>query len=189
MWTLQALPPHLHSATQPTPTLAANHVTASRPSGSSLAGCTTSLRRRIVLLWRANCLPPPFSFYRRGWVPLLDMGASCSDPASGVTSPTVWEASHVTHHCIATPSAQPRALSHTAALSANVLTIVVWLYSTQCFCLWGRQKYGKPNSSNGRSPGEIVWITNFGLLFNSIDICILVFAVLAQVCSIGAFLK
>lgn len=129
------------SATQPTPTLTANHVTASRPAGSSLAGCATSLRRRIVLLWRANCLPPPFSFYRRGWVPLLDMGASCSDPASGVTSPTVWEASHVTHHCIATPSAQPRALSHTAALSGN--NIFVHLYSTQCFCLWGGQKYAK----------------------------------------------
>lgn len=124
------LPPHLHSATQPTPTLTANHVTASRPCvrpSPPLLDAPLHYGEELswgsCLLWRANCLPPPFSFYRRGWVPLLDMGASCSDPASGVTSPTVWEASHVTHHCIATPSARPRALSHTAALSGNVLNI------------------------------------------------------------------
>lgn len=41
----------------------------------------------------------------------LDTGASWSDLASGVSSLTVWKASHVTHHWVTAPSPQSRTLS------------------------------------------------------------------------------
>lgn len=41
----------------------------------------------------------------------LDTGASWSDLASGVSSLTVWKASHVTHHWVIAPSPQSRTLS------------------------------------------------------------------------------
>lgn len=145
-------------------------------SHSSLAGCTTSLQRRIVLLWRANCLPPPLSFYRRGRVSLLDLGASCSDPASGVTAPTVWEASHVTHQCVA----EPRVLSHTATLSGNVLHSFVPLYSTPCFSEDHRNKENSCFGSNGSS--RVVW--NKTTVFMG-DVCAVVWATLALVDFIG----
>lgn len=122
-----------------------------------------------------------FSFYRRGWVLLLDMGASCSDPASGVTSPTVWEASHVTHHCIATPSAQPRALSqpHWAATYSTSLSIVtvqnpsVPTHFKWDFLVW-----------LGWKRSSLKCYYNLYFSFISVDICTLPWAMLANVCLI-----
>lgn len=131
-----SLPPHLHPATQPTPTLRANHVTASHPSvrlaGSSLAGSSTSLQRRIVLLSRPNCLPPLFF--------ILQERVGSSAGHGGIMQ---WPGfrGHFTH-CLRGISRNASLHSHplcsaegplTATLSGNALNIFVHRYSTESF--------------------------------------------------------
>lgn len=76
----------------------------------------------------------------------LDIGASCSDPASGVSSPTVWKASHVTHHWMTAPSSQPRALSqpHRALMCWTSLSIFTVLNE----CIFMDTKYMKNMAFN-----------------------------------------
>lgn len=143
LWTLHPLSPYLHP---PTPTFRANRLTAIHPSIHP-SGQLFSLWEHDFIT-EMNCLIvktqlPPFT--GEGGAS-LDIGASCSDPASGVSSPTVWKASHVTHHWMTAPSSQPRALSqpHRALMCWTSLSIFTVLNE----CIFMDTKYMKNMAFN-----------------------------------------
>lgn len=83
----------------PPPTFLASRWTASHPSGQSLPLWEHDFITEMNCLIVKTQLPP---FAGEGGA-LLDTGAWCGDPASGVNSPTVWKASHVTHQWTVPP--------------------------------------------------------------------------------------
>lgn len=107
-----------------------------RPAFLSL-GTPLHYREELSYCEDPTAHTPSFFFLQERVGFSLDTGASCSDPASGVSSPTVWEASHVTHHWLATPPLL------TALRSISLLNIFVHLYSTDCLYPHGHQIYMK----------------------------------------------
>lgn len=91
----------------PTPTVRASRWTASHPSGLPFSLWEHDFITEMNCLIVKTQLPP---FAGEGGAS-LDIGASCGDPASRVSSPTVWKASHVMHHWMTAPSSQPSALA------------------------------------------------------------------------------
>lgn len=121
------LPPSLPSPLHPHPHLQSQSFDCQpsiRPAFLSL-GTPLHYREELSYCEDPTAHTPSFFFLQERVGFLLDTGASCSDPASGVSSPTVWEASHVTHHWMVTPSPPPTALR-----SISLLNIFVHLYST-----------------------------------------------------------
>ena len=123
----------------PTPTSRASRWTTSHPSIHPASFSLSLCLWEHDFITEMNCLIvktqlPPFA--GEGWAS-LDIGASCGDPASGVSSPTVWKASHVTHHWMTAPhpsssSSQPRALSQPRQASERCNhSCKIWLHVTK----------------------------------------------------------